>query len=213
VRWPAFAFPLLILLTACAKEPRRYVYAPSVLTDYQNNYTWTCSNLKDGVIQDSIFFTKTPAGEMLTGLPTTLAIAPSEAGQWGSFHVCDPSVVQGSFVYFGDAFRYAMFVTGTPLNASADNSVGVAFSNEPAGPWTVAPAPVIANPFSLNAWGEGQPSVVCVDGSRVLLAWSDGGPTLSRTKAAWVTLASQSGESGPGGVSALLGSSATTVCA
>jgi Flp pilus assembly pilin Flp len=184
--------------TLTVSNALRYDYGASVLTDGQTDYIWSCSNQASGVIQDSIFFTTAPAGEVPATLPTTVAVGPSSATPWGSYHLCDPSVVQGQFKYFGHAYSYAMFMTGTPLNASTNNSVGVAFANDPAGPWTVAPSAVIANPYASSAWGEGQPSVVYASGSNVLLTWTDGSPTLTRTEAAWVTLASQAGDVGPG---------------
>ncbi|PKU25112.1 putative Ig domain-containing protein [Telmatospirillum siberiense] len=184
--------------TLTISNPQRYNYGSSVLTDGQTDYIWSCSNQQPSVIQDSIFYTVAPSGEVPATLPTSVAVAPSSAAPWGSFHLCDPSVVRGSFSYFGTPYRYAMFATGTPLNASTDNSVGVAYANDPAGPWTVAPTPVVANPYATSAWGEGQPSVVYASGSNVLLTWTDGSPTLTRTEAAWITLSSQAGDSGPG---------------
>jgi len=180
--------------TLTVNNPQRYDYGASVITDGTHDYIYSCSNQTPGVIQDSVFFMTASAGEVPATLPTSVAVAPSSAGAWGSFHVCDPSVVSGSFSYFGTPYRYAMFATGTPLNASTDNSVGVAYANDPAGPWTVAPTPVVANPYATSAWGEGQPSVVYANGSNVLLTWTDGSPTLTRTRAAWLTLASQAGD-------------------
>jgi hypothetical protein len=113
-------------------------------------------------------------------------LAPGPAGAWDSFHVCDPSVISGRYRFGGVTYRYAMFYLGNPVDASADNQIGVAFSNDPAGDWTRYPTPIVTHAAD-GSWGVGQPSAVSLDGGgRVLLFFTNGDAT--GTYGLWETL-------------------------
>jgi hypothetical protein len=72
----------------------------------------------------------------------------SEPGCWDSFHVCDPSIVAGAFRYNGRRYSWALFYLGNDVDASRHNQVGVAFANDPAGPWTRMARPIITHDYT-----------------------------------------------------------------
>ncbi|WP_456283789.1 hypothetical protein [Microbacterium sp. JZ101] len=149
-----------------------YSYAPSVVREGDTDWIWSCHNDEFRVIKDHIYVTKIVDG---TVVDSRSVLEASPAPGWDSFHVCDPSVVAGSFRYEGTAYRLAMFYLGNDLDASAHNQVGVAFANDPEGPWVKLPRPVISFERT-DQWGVGQPTAVVMPGepSKVLLGYTQG---------------------------------------
>lgn len=153
-------------------DGRFYTYAPSIVRDGDTDWIWTCHNDEAGVIKDHIYLTKTVDGEVVESR-SVLQASPAPA--WDSFHVCDPSVITGAFHYDGVRYGYAMFYLGNDLDASAHNQVGVAFAQDPEGPWVKYPEPVVA--FDrLDQWGAGQPSAVSLakGSGKVMLFYTQG---------------------------------------
>jgi len=137
-----------------------YCYAPAVIRDDGGAHYWFCRNAAAGVIRDHIYYLKqTPAGFD----PLQLAFGPSSGHTWDSFHVCDPSIVGGNFGLGGRSFKYALVYLGNNVDASVNNQVGIAFSNDAAGGWVRRPEPLVSYPPQ-GHWGVGQPSAINLDG-------------------------------------------------
>lgn len=149
-----------------------YSYAPSVIREDDTEWIWSCHNDEFRVIKDHIYLTKIVDGVVVDSR-SVLQASPAPA--WDSFHVCDPSVVAGSFSYQGTKYGLAMFYLGNDLDASAHNQVGVAFANRPEGPWVKLPQPVVTFERT-DQWGAGQPTAVKMPGKpgTVLLAYTQG---------------------------------------
>jgi len=166
------------------RAPGAFAYAPCTLAlgGYEQRgaiCTFYCGNPGEGEITDWIVLT------MHDGSPETVVLKPSPpapegcAEPWDSRHVCDPSVVRGSFSMGGEQYSLALFYTGTQDKAGNGhgNSVGVAFANALQGPWVKRPEPLIAlseAEAGAGAWGVGQPSATLISGGRVMLAYTRG---------------------------------------
>lgn len=63
---------------------------------------------------------------------------------WPNNHVCDPSVIRGSFSYNSNTYSHALYWTSdtNSTQGGIDNAVGVAFSNDGL-TWVPLPTPVI----------------------------------------------------------------------
>ncbi len=145
-----------------------YSYAPSVSDNGTTERIWSCHNKDSGVIRDHIFETKLVNGVVVSSQPV---LFPSANG-WDSYHNCDPSVVQGQFLYGGATYSYALFYLGNDVNGSSHNQIGVAFATNIDGPWVKYPSPLVTYPNN-GQWGVGQPSVTSVDGKgKILLFYS-----------------------------------------
>jgi hypothetical protein len=148
-----------------------YTYAPAAIVAPGVDVSFTCSNRTARVVEDAIV-----ARDHLT--TTDYVVLDATARAWDSKHVCDPSIVEGSYTLGGVEYRYAMFYTGStdPLNIGYGNQIGVAYSNGLFGPWVKDPDPIVtARPIS--GWGVGQPSAIAVSESQVLLAYTRSDPT------------------------------------
>lgn len=160
-----------------------YTYAPSAIQDGHTLRVWSCHNQNSGVVRDHVFYTERDARGVRV---SKSVLGPGAPGSWDAFHVCDPSVIGGRFRFEGVSYRYAMFYLGNPVDASADNQVGVAFANDLAGDWTRYPAPLVTHTAD-GSWGAGQPSAVSLDGKgQVLLFFTNGDAT--GTYGLWETL-------------------------
>ncbi len=142
-----------------------YCYAASVIQDAGVEHYWACHNAQPSVIRDHIRYFQ-PLGDHLA--PGRFVFGPGAPGGWDGFHVCDPVVVKGEFKFQGLMFRYAMFYLGNDVDASRNNQIGVAFSNEFTGPWKRFAGPIVDYPRA-GKWGVGQPSVTSIDGKGRLL--------------------------------------------
>ncbi len=133
----------------------RYAYAPSVMDVDGVRWIWTCHNDEFEVIKDHIYETKIVGGRVVS----SRSVLRATPGAWDSFHVCDPSVVAGRFLYQGVQYRYAMFYLGNDLDASQHNQIGVAFAKELGGAWVKYPNPLVTFERT-DQWGVGQPSAM-----------------------------------------------------
>ncbi|MFC7405791.1 hypothetical protein [Georgenia alba] len=152
--------------------PGFYTYAPSVVRDGDTEWIWTCHNDEADAIKDHIYMTKVVDGVVVESR-SVLQASPAPA--WDSFHVCDPSVISGSFRLDGERYGYAMFYLGNDLDASAHNQIGVAFAKAPEGPWVKYPDPLVTFDRQ-DQWGVGQPSAVALapGSGRVMLFYTRG---------------------------------------
>lgn len=148
-----------------------YSYAPAVVRDGEIERYWTCRNREPGVVRDHIYYFERRDGQRSGAHPV---LSPGPEGAWDSFHVCDPAVIEGEFRFAGETYRYAMFYLGNKVDASRDNQIGVAFSNELDGTWKRYPNPIVPFP-PRGFWGVGQPAVTSVNRKgRVLLFYTKG---------------------------------------
>lgn len=101
-----------------------YDYAPSVMIgDGPLIKMWWGGGTGSG---DGIYYSRlTP-----TGWESPRLVFTRSSSGWDSRHVCDPSVIKGSFTFNGVNYSYAMYYTATYDNIGYDSHIGVAFSND-----------------------------------------------------------------------------------
>lgn len=163
-------------------EEGTYNYCPSVLQTDGGTYVYYCKNTEGYQIRDSIYVRKieeTAGG--YTYWSDSAAVTPSAGSGWDSYHVCDPSVIEGSFAYDGTSYKYLMTYLGTDRSDSQNNQIGLAVSNSPDSGWVkvTAGAPLISNPYELNGsafqWGVGQASLLSLGDGRAAVLYTQGG--------------------------------------
>ena len=160
-----------------------YNYCPTVMTEGNGTmHIWYCSNRDPGDVTDFIAYRRGTlhADGKWTFTEKQLVLGPGSDSAWDSRHVCDPSVVKGTFRYDGEDYSYLMAYLGCRSDNSTANEVGLAFAKSPEGPWVRYGANPIADFISseeYNAanWGYGQPSLVSMDrGGKVFLFYTKG---------------------------------------
>jgi hypothetical protein len=79
---------------------------------------------------DAIYYSELTS----SGWTSPQVVMTTSSSGWDSFHVCDPTVVEGNFTADGYSWDYAMYYTGSTTEDGTDNEfnnhVGVAFSND-----------------------------------------------------------------------------------
>lgn len=167
-------------------EKNYYNYCPTVLREGDDTlHIWYCSNKMSTVVTDYVAYRKGTLHEdgKWTFTEKAFALTPGKSGTWDARHTCDPSVIRGAFAYGGKTYSYLMAYLGCKTNNSTANEVGLAFAEDPAGPWVKYGKNPIADyygseEFDATLWGYGQPSLVSADGAgRVLLFYTKGVPT------------------------------------
>ncbi len=159
-----------------------YNYCPAVLQEEDGTrYLYYCTNQSSYDITDYIACRKgTPdgTGAYLWG-EETVVLSPT-AGTWDARHVCDPSVIAGTFAYKGDSYSYLMAYLGCTSEDNQENKIGLALAKTPMGPFVkVGNAPFVdfqKDPaVPVFQWGVGQPSLVNLNGEgRVALFYTQG---------------------------------------
>ncbi|MBI3584165.1 MAG: hypothetical protein HY096_09510 [Nitrospinae bacterium] len=133
--------------------------------------SWWCGQ-KPGSAGDHIYYSEWyPTGW------TTPEVVLTPGEPWATLHVCDPSVIKGSFTYNGTNYSYAMYYTGARLGGGPngdDTMIGVALSNDGKNWVKYSGNPIIgvANPPS-TGYGAGQPSAWTPDGRNVWIVYLD----------------------------------------
>jgi hypothetical protein len=168
VRWETNSLRLVY-----ESQGRFYCYAPTVVADGEREWMWACRNEHDGVIRDEIYFFE--GNTHLLSAGTSVLKGSVAPGAWDGFHICDPSVIVGDFRVAGAKFRYAMVFLGNNVDASANNEIGMAFANEPGGPWMPDGEPIVAHRQN-GFWGVGQPSLTRTRDGQYLLFYTKGDP-------------------------------------
>ena len=144
----------------------RYNYSPSVIEDEGIRQFWWCSQgvnpLDHSQTSDAIFYESVNMQTLESDGPTlVLAETP---GAWDSAFTCNPKVIGGVFenpLGDGQNYTYAMYYVGTAMPGGANNSIGVAFSNDGMH-WKKYPQPVVAS-TSQSGYGVGQPTLYNAD--------------------------------------------------
>lgn len=166
-----------------------YSYAPSSIYGYPYEYHFYCGNSISNKTIDNIIFRKYFwNGSVWQVISESSVLAPT-IGMWDKIHVCDPSVVQGSFKLDNISYSYAMFYTGSadPNSNGTENEIGVAFSNNLT-TWKKFPFQIIKKNCT-SCWGVGQPTVTSVDGlGNVLLFFTRGSSAKTSMKAVQLNL-------------------------
>jgi len=166
-----------------------YNYAPAAFEEEGTRYIYFCSNFIEGDVTDVIGYrkgTQNIEGDWeYTDFSYVLASTPDT---WDSRHVCDPTVIKGSFEYDDVNYNYLMAYLGCVTSNNQLNDVGIAVAVTPDGPWVkVDELNPIADFTRLEndgfQWGYGQPSLISVDKeSRALLFYTVGDGTATFTK-------------------------------
>jgi len=98
---------------------------------------------------------------------SSLSVAASGAVQsaFDKHHACDPDVIKGQFLFGGTTYSWAMFYLGedSAPGSCMHNQIGIAFADDPAGPWVKWPGNPIVPFESYDYWGIGQSSAVSID--------------------------------------------------
>lgn len=118
-----------------------YDYDPTIMSEDNWMKVWWCGQNSNG--HDSIYYM-----EKLMVSPYTVN-GPQQvfngSGVYGSFdkeHVCNPSVVKGSFSYSGHTYPYAMYYAGSRLCESSSQNCESADNYGPANPYGMSPAEI-----------------------------------------------------------------------
>lgn len=174
---------------------KRYSYCPSVIKkDDGTIHMYFCGNPTEKIMVDNIYHIRIDPDGSQT--PPKSVLQPT-TGAWDSHHVCDPSVIAGSFNMEGKNYKYAMFFLGNRIGRYY-NEIGVAFSNDlEADEWVKYPKQLIEKTWSgdndqvisgkAKSWGVGQPSAVSMDHKgKVLLTYTAG--DIAGTRILWSEL-------------------------
>ncbi|GAB3929288.1 hypothetical protein GCM10029976_028660 [Kribbella albertanoniae] len=163
-----------------------YMYAPSIVQlSPTERMVYTCANRVPGQTWDHVgmnYGTRRADGTYAWGaVQFPLNPQAADTPAWASNHICDPEVVRGSFRYDGHTYAWAMFVLGYPdlgkhPGADAINVVGVAYADQPQGPWKLSRNALLdrSTDPNVSTWGVGQPSVTSIDGAGKLLVFYSG---------------------------------------
>ena len=148
---------------------KRYSYCPSVIeTEGGFHHVFFCGNPNQGTMVDNIYhIVESPDGSHTQAVSV---LQPSLS--WDSHHTCDPSVIEGRFLFEGETYKYAMFYLSNPKEFYY-NEIGVAFSSSlEASSWKKYPQQVVSKTWpgegdqsvgNGKSWGVGQPSAVSLD--------------------------------------------------
>jgi len=169
--------------------PGIYNYCPSIMqVSDDTRYIYYCTNSTSYNVTDYIACRKgtlDASGTWEWG-EESIVLSPTK-DTWDARHVCDPSVVGGSFKYNGENYSYLMAYLGCTSSDNQENKIGFALSKTPEGPFVkVGNAPIVdfeKDPSSsVFQWGVGQPSLVNMDKkSTVMMFYTRGDKTATRT--------------------------------
>lgn len=163
---------LLLMLTVSAHgqvvydgvilaRTNRWDSYPTHIYDGTYHTIWWCSrSTVDGSLgqyTDGIYRARKAGSLGPGGWSSPLEVLTNRQTPWAHNHVCDPSVLRGTFTYGGLTYSHLLFWTSdtNPTVPGVDNAVGVAFSSDGVS-WVVHPMPVIqsSNPYN-STYGAG----------------------------------------------------------
>lgn len=163
-----------------------YNYCPTAVMEGNDTmHVWYCSNKDSGNVTDYVAYRKGTlnADGKWEFTEKQLVLEHGASGEWDSRHVCDPSVIRGTFRMGGEEYSWLMAYLGCKTSDNTCNEVGIAVAKAPEGPWVkVESLNPIANFYESEhyneqnkTWGFGQPSLVSSDGAgKVLLFYAMG---------------------------------------
>src|ERR1700677_2942040 len=136
-----------LLPGSVAGRARDYDYSPSVIQSGNLLQLWWCGsddNSSDRTqISDSIQYESVNLSTGARSGPVPVLAETQYA--WDSVYTCNPKVVRGAFANplgNGKTYSYAMYYVATGFLTGANNSIGVAFSNDGLN-WKKYPQPII----------------------------------------------------------------------
>lgn len=134
-------------------EDSYYSYCPSTI----NDLTYFCKGDSNHIV-DYIY--------CYDGADSKEVLAPSKTG-WDKEHVCDPSVIKGSFIYNEHDYDYLMIYLGCDNTKCVKNQIGIAVSDDEYS-WIK----IDSNPLPLGeyykSWGIGQASIINIEDTQLL---------------------------------------------
>ena len=149
-----------------------YRYCPATLVEGGVRHVFYCKNTTANQIVDSIYHAMVDAAGNLSDESAVLDPADSTGTAWDSYHVCDPSVIKGAFVYNDHTYTYLMAylgVQGRVGDTESDgyrginNKVGLAVSDSLDSGWVRMGTDAVVVTDMSGTWGVGQPSLVSLD--------------------------------------------------
>jgi hypothetical protein len=142
--------------------PGDYNYSPSVMQTGNLQQFWWCGGSDNpynpNQFSDTIFYESIDLSTHAQYGP--MAVLGETPHGWDSAYTCNPKVIGGTFANplgDGQTYTYAMYYVGTASALGADNSIGVAFSNDGIH-WKKYPQPVILS-NTQTGYGMAQPAV------------------------------------------------------
>jgi len=169
-----------------------YSYAPStVQTGPTTRDVFYCGNSPEGDVRDHIMLS---VGRLVNHQwrysPPTIVFGPEDGPAQGNYfavHTCEPEVIGGHFHFGGTPYKWAMFFTAEAVATNSTNVIGLAFADNPAGPWTPDPVPFVqtSDDFGANGYPNncpvaktgqtfyclGEPAATTLGGGKVLLTY------------------------------------------
>ena len=149
-----------------------YRYCPATLVEGGVRHVFYCKNTTANQIVDSIYHATVDAAGNLSGESAVLDPADSTGTAWDSYHVCDPSVIKGAFVYNDHTYTYLMAYLGVQGRVgdtesdgykAINNKVGLAVSDSLDSGWVRMGTDAVVVTDMSGTWGVGQPSLVSLD--------------------------------------------------
>lgn len=149
-----------------------YRYCPATLVEGGVRHVFYCKNTTANQIVDSIYHATVDAAGNLSGESAVLDPADSTGAAWDSYHVCDPSVIKGAFVYNDHTYTYLMAYLGVQGRVgdtesdgyrAINNKVGLAVSDSLDSGWVRMGTDAVVVTDKSGTWGVGQPSLVSLD--------------------------------------------------
>lgn len=149
-----------------------YRYCPATLVEGGVRHVFYCKNTTANQIVDSIYHATVDAAGNLSGESAVLDPADSTGTAWDSYHVCDPSVIKGAFVYNDHTYTYLMAYLGVQGRVgdtesdgyrAINNKVGLALSDSLDSGWVRMGTNAVVVTDMSGTWGVGQPSLVSLD--------------------------------------------------
>ena len=165
-----------------------YTYCPAGVNTESSPVMFYCQNGADGQVIDYIY-----CSVITDPVQGNVALEPSVSG-WDSAHVCDPTVVNGTYSYQDVVYQYAMFYLGCSTYDNQCNKIGVALSNDLKSKF-IKPEHNLLLDYSYDStcpdvfqWGIGQPSAISLGNGKVLLFYTKGDPSGTATYAVTMDL-------------------------
>jgi hypothetical protein len=134
-----------------------YTYAPSVIqTSPTTRDVFDCENYASNVVHDHVYLSVGHlVGTQWRYGPLKSVFGPQDDPNphgFFSVHSCEPEVIGGNFHFGGRPYQWALLFTGESVPTNLSNQIGIAFANDPAGPWTPDLTPIVqtADDFGHN---------------------------------------------------------------